>query len=102
MAFPHPESRNDKRRNGDVPHNRSVVGKFLKRAVNITDYRNGKDDVNPARNPARNRTFGGIIHLTHLLTSSNVLIIQSFSLENLRHIFFTSGLSTLCLPRRTQ
>jgi hypothetical protein len=35
-----------------------VVWKFFKRTINITDYRNSKDEVNPAKN----RTFGGIIH----------------------------------------
>ena len=35
-----------------------VVWKFFKRTIDITDYRNAKDDVNRARND----TFGGIIH----------------------------------------
>jgi hypothetical protein len=58
MAFPHPKSRKDKYRNGDIPNNRGVVWKFFKRTIDITDYRNAKDDVNQAKN----RTFGGIIH----------------------------------------
>ena len=58
MAFPHPKSRKDKHRNGDKPNNGSVVWKFCKRTINITDYRNAKDDVNRTKN----RTFGGIFH----------------------------------------
>jgi hypothetical protein len=58
MALPHPQSRKDHYRNGDIPNNGSVVWKFFKRTINIAGYRNAKDDVNPAKN----RTFGGIIH----------------------------------------
>jgi hypothetical protein len=58
MAFPHPKSSKNKYRNGDKPNHGGVVWKFFKRTINITDYRNAKDDVNPAKN----RTFGGIIH----------------------------------------
>ena len=58
MAFPHPKPRKDNYRNGDKPNNGRVVWKFFKRAIDITDYRDAKDDVNPAKN----RTFGGIFH----------------------------------------
>ena len=53
MAFPHPQSREDHDRNEDEPGLEGVVGKFVKRTVNIADYRNGKDDVNPAKNRTR-------------------------------------------------
>jgi hypothetical protein len=58
MAFPHPKSRKNKHRNRDKPNNGGVGWKFFKRTINRTDYRNAKDDVNPAKN----RTFGGIFH----------------------------------------
>src|SRR6185369_15323065 len=58
MTLPHPESGKDKYGNRDIPHHGSIVWKFFKRTVNITGYRNGKDDMNPAKN----RTFGGILH----------------------------------------
>ena len=58
MAFPHPQSRKDHCRKEDKPSCRGIVWKFFKRTINITEYRNGKDDVNPAKN----RTLGGIIH----------------------------------------
>jgi hypothetical protein len=58
MALPHQKARKGNDRKGDVSNNRGVVWKFFKRAINITDYGNAKDDVNPAKN----RTFGGIIH----------------------------------------
>src|SRR4030095_11401318 len=75
MAFPHPQSRKGNYRNGDIPNYGCVVWKFLKRTINITDYRNAKDDVNPAKN----RTLGGILHM---------LILQYLSVENLPHTFF--------------
>src|ERR1700730_8184940 len=61
MAFPHPQSRKDKYRNGDIPNHGCVVWKFFKRTINITGYRNAKDEVDQARNP----TLGGITH--HLI-----------------------------------
>src|SRR5258705_1629411 len=63
MAFPHPKSRKDHYRKEDKPNSGGVVWNFFKRTINVTDYRNANDDVNPAKN----RTFGGIIHLIHLL-----------------------------------
>jgi len=35
-----------------------MVWKLFKRTINITEYRNAEDDVNPAKN----RTLGGNIH----------------------------------------
>jgi len=58
MAFPHPKSRKDHYRNDDKPNPVGVLWNFFKRTINITEYRNAKDDVNPAKN----RTFGGIFH----------------------------------------
>ncbi len=58
MAFPHPKSRKHNYRKGDKPNNRGVVWKLLKGTINVTDYRNGEDDVNPATN----RTFRGVSH----------------------------------------
>lgn len=58
MAFPHPKSRQDKDRNGDEPNHGSVVWKFGKRAIDIADNRDAKDDMDPAKN----RTFSGVIH----------------------------------------
>lgn len=58
MAFPHPKSGKDNDRDRDKPNHGGVIRKFLKRTINITGYRNPKEDVNRAKN----RTFGGIIH----------------------------------------
>ena len=58
MAFPHPKSRKDKYRNEDKPNSGGVVWNFFKRTINITEYRNAKDDVNPANY----RTFGALVH----------------------------------------
>src|ERR1700730_12543402 len=68
MPFPHPQSRKDHYRNDDKPNTAGVLRKFFKRAINIAEYRNAEDDVNPAIN----RTFGGVFHddfvLSRLLT----------------------------------
>ena len=61
MAFPHPEPRKDKYRNEDIPNSGGVVWNFFKRTINIAEYRNGKDHVNPVKN----RTLGGVTH--HLI-----------------------------------
>src|SRR6266849_10181722 len=50
MAFPHPQSRKDHYRKEDKPSCGGIVWKFLKRTINIAEYRNGKDEVNPAKN----------------------------------------------------
>src|SRR6266852_9448888 len=58
MAFPHPQSRKDHYRKENIPSCGGIVRKFFKRTINVTEYRNTKDDVNPAKN----RAFGGIFH----------------------------------------
>src|SRR4030095_8991153 len=58
IAFPHPESRKEHYRNDDKPNLIGVLWNFFKRTINVAQYRNAKDDVNPAKN----RTFGGIFH----------------------------------------
>ena len=50
MAFPHPKSRKEHYRNDDKPNAGGVLWNFFKRTINITEYRNAKDDVNPAKN----------------------------------------------------
>ena len=58
MTLPHPKSRNGNYRKGDIPNDWGVIWKLFKRTINIPDYRNGEDEVNPAIN----RTFGGFLH----------------------------------------
>jgi hypothetical protein len=58
MALPHPQSRKDEYRNEDKPNRWGVVWDFFKRTINITEYRNAKDDVNPTKNG----TFGALVH----------------------------------------
>jgi hypothetical protein len=45
MAFPHPKSRKDNHRKKDKPNNGGVIWNFFKRTINMTEYRNVKDDV---------------------------------------------------------
>src|SRR5882724_169414 len=58
MAFPHPQSRKDHYRKEDKPSCGGIVWKLFKRTINVTEYRNAKDDVNQAKNP----TFGALVH----------------------------------------
>jgi hypothetical protein len=58
MAFPHPQSRKDHYRKEDKPGCGGIIWEFFKRTINITEYRNAKADVNPAKNP----TFGTLVH----------------------------------------
>ena len=65
MAFSHPQSRKEHYRNDDKPNPVGVLRKFFKRTINITEYRNAKDDVNPAKN----RTCDGTLHDQFVLES---------------------------------
>src|SRR5262245_47036383 len=47
MAFPHPQSRKDHCREEDIPGWRGVIWKVFKRTIDITDYRDTQDEVNP-------------------------------------------------------
>src|SRR5882757_4594307 len=58
MAFPHPQSRKHNYRKSYITNNGGIVRKLFKGTINVTDYRNGEDDVNRAEN----RTFGGVSH----------------------------------------
>src|SRR5579862_1763991 len=58
MAFPHPESRKENHRNDDTPHKIGILWNFFKRTINIAEYRNTEDEVNPAKD----RTFSGFFH----------------------------------------
>src|ERR1700736_6947143 len=60
MAFPHPQSRKNKHRNEDKPRGRGVVWNLVKRAINVTEYRNAKDEVNPAKNRTCGSFGGGL------------------------------------------
>src|SRR5580693_4417915 len=53
MAFPHQQSGKDHERKEDEPGRRCVLWKLFKRTVEISVYRNGDDDVNPAKNRTR-------------------------------------------------
>src|SRR5215470_5972152 len=50
MALPHPQSRKDHYGQENIAGWPGVVRQFFKRTVNVTGYRNSKDDVNPAKN----------------------------------------------------
>jgi len=58
VPFPHPKPRKDNYGNGDIPNHGRVIWNLFERTINITDYRDGKNDVNPAKN----RPFSGVIH----------------------------------------
>jgi len=69
MAFPHPQSRKNHDRKEDIPSWRGIAWKFFKRTIDITDDRNGKDEVNPSKN----RPFGGFFHDEYDLLDSRFL-----------------------------
>jgi hypothetical protein len=75
MAFPHPNSRNDHDRKGDIPNHGSVVRQLLEWTIDITDYRNAKDDVNPAKN----RTLGGISHDWFVVEKTQTMIADPYT-----------------------
>src|SRR5882762_2838585 len=56
VAFPHP--RKEQNRKKDIPNSGGVVWSVRRRIINVTEYRNAKDNVNPAID----RTFGGLFH----------------------------------------
>jgi hypothetical protein len=58
MPFPHPQSCKHHNRKEDKPGCGRVVGEFFKRTVNISEYRNAEDDVNPSKNP----TCSALVH----------------------------------------
>src|ERR1700675_3113755 len=45
MAFPHPQSRKDHYRKEEIPSWGRIAWKLFKRTIDITEYRNAKDDV---------------------------------------------------------
>src|ERR1043166_6480792 len=46
----HPQSRKHHDRNEDIPNTVSVLLNFRSRTINVTEDRNGNDNVNPAQN----------------------------------------------------
>src|SRR4029077_534141 len=58
VAFPHPQPRKEQNRKKDIPNSGGVVWSIRRRIINVPDYRNAKDNVNPSKN----RTFGGLFH----------------------------------------
>jgi hypothetical protein len=50
MAFPHPKPRKYQYRKKPIPDAVGVVVSIRRRIINVTEYRNAADDVNPAEN----------------------------------------------------
>jgi hypothetical protein len=48
MAFPHPQTRKDHYGKEDKPRSGGVLWNFVKRTIDVAEYRNTQDDVNPA------------------------------------------------------
>src|SRR6185437_3320659 len=60
-------------------NNRGIIWKLSKRTINVTDYRNGKDEVNPAKD----RTFHGVVnHLILFPREFVAYIFQPSTLES--------------------
>jgi hypothetical protein len=58
MAFPHPKPRKEQQRKKEIPDAEGVVVSIRRRIINVTEYRNPTDDVNPAKN----RTCDASVH----------------------------------------
>src|SRR5208282_5458048 len=58
VAFPHPQPRKEQDRKNDIANREGVVWSIRRRIINVTEYRNAKDNVNPAKN----RTFSRFFH----------------------------------------
>src|SRR5262245_55838083 len=58
MALPHPQSRQDNSRKEDKPNSGGVLGDLFERTIDIAQYWNRKDQVNPAKN----RAFSAMCH----------------------------------------
>src|SRR5580658_673741 len=50
IAFPHPKPRKEQHRKKDIPNAECVVVSIRRRIIDVTEYRNTTDDVNPAKN----------------------------------------------------
>src|SRR5258707_8512045 len=58
VTFPHPQSRKKQYRKKDIPNRGGVIWSVRRRIINVTEYRDAKDNVNPAID----RTFSGLFH----------------------------------------
>jgi hypothetical protein len=73
MAFPHPQSRNKQYRKKEKPDTAGVVVSIRRRIIDVAEYRNTEEDVNPAKNPARHtsvRDIGWVGGYGHDVTPS--------------------------------
>jgi hypothetical protein len=82
MTFPHPQPRKDHDRDEDKSGTECVTWKLIKWAIDIAEYRNAEDEVNPAKN----RTLGSFFHDEHML-----LLIGD--IESLTLVSFHSGIA---------
>ena len=60
MAPPHPQAGKDHYRDEDEPRTEGVAGELVKRTVNIPEYGDSKDEVDPAENRPRNASVHDI------------------------------------------
>ena len=78
MALPHPKSGSGEDRKEDEPNRWGVVRDLFKRTINVTNYRNGEDKMNPAKDG----TFGGLAnHLFPFLSEFAACIFQPLTHE---------------------
>src|SRR5262249_48861012 len=73
MTFPHPKPRKEQHRKKDIPNTVCVVVSIQRRIINVAEYRNATDDVNPAKN----RTFGCFRHDESVLLLSVNRVVHS-------------------------
>jgi hypothetical protein len=49
MLIPHPQSRKEQQRKKEIPNTEGVVRSIGGRIVNVAEFRDATDDVNPAK-----------------------------------------------------
>lgn len=79
MALPHPQTGKDHCRYEDEPSAKGILRNFVKRTIDIADYWDAEDEVNPANN----RTFGGVFHGSFMLHGSGLVQVQDTRLFRL-------------------
>jgi hypothetical protein len=58
ITLPHPQTREQNNRKVEIPEKGNVLHGFLRRPINVSNYKQAKDDVNPPED----RSFGVGVH----------------------------------------
>jgi hypothetical protein len=76
VAFPHPQTCEDHYWEEEKSSCGGIAWKFFERAIDVAEYRDAEDDVNPAKN----RALGGAIH-DRLLKLGWAIVCDMYKLD---------------------